>query len=77
MAKLEGCLWEVPRNTIWDVARIPEQLAILGQRLGVKYIGLDLVCIPQTTSGKLGRIAQEQIPPGQYFRRCQCLCQLA
>lgn len=61
MAKLEGCLWEVPRNTIWDVARIPEQLAILGQRLGVKYIWFDLVCIPQTTSGKLGRIAQEQI----------------
>jgi hypothetical protein len=74
MAKLEGCPWNVPRNTIWDVAQIPEQLAVLGQRLGLEYIWFDLVCIPQTTSGELGRIAQEEIARQATIFRGSSIC---
>ncbi|KAL4996831.1 hypothetical protein BDV10DRAFT_195610 [Aspergillus recurvatus] len=74
IAKLEGCPWNIPRNTIWDVAQIPEQLAVLGQRIGLEYIWFDLVCIPQTTSGELGRIAQEEIARQASIFRGSSIC---
>ncbi|OQE83474.1 hypothetical protein PENNAL_c0032G05070 [Penicillium nalgiovense] len=58
---LDGCLWEIPENSIFEIRQLPEELAMLGARIGLDHIWFDLVCIPQVRDGELGKIARKEI----------------
>lgn len=58
--RIPGVVWDVPDNSIFAVCQIPELLAGLQKRT-TDYVWFDLVCIPQTREGELGRIARQEI----------------
>lgn len=57
---IEGSLWTIPQNSIFDIKEIPSILRQVPG--GTRYIWLDLVCIPQDRSAiatrEIGRQAQ-------------------
>ncbi|KAJ5384897.1 hypothetical protein N7517_002808 [Penicillium concentricum] len=59
--KVEGCPWDIPQNTMFEVIDLPTQLEALGERLEFHYVWLDLLCIPQTREGELGKVAKAEI----------------
>ncbi|KAK8051734.1 hypothetical protein PG993_003119 [Apiospora rasikravindrae] len=60
-SKLDQVPWEIPGNSVFAVQRIPDILGTLRERICTRYVWLDLVCIPQTREGELGRIAEREI----------------
>lgn len=54
--RVSGVPWLVPENTRYDVRDIPSQI----QKLGVRYIWLDLLCIPQDKSAEANREVAHQ-----------------
>lgn len=48
LADIPGIPWPVPRNTKFNVERLPQDLAKLGARC--RYVWMDLFCIPQEWS---------------------------
>ncbi|KAL4982302.1 hypothetical protein BDW68DRAFT_171019 [Aspergillus falconensis] len=47
--------WLVPENSLFPVQDLPDGLQILGRRLSVRYVWIDLLCIPQDPTSKLGK----------------------
>jgi hypothetical protein len=72
MKAVEGSSWwKVPENRIFDVAKLPDILARCGERLRVRYVWFDLLCIPQEEDkdSQLSALAKQEISrQGLIFR---------
>ncbi|KAI0140729.1 hypothetical protein BJ166DRAFT_472864 [Pestalotiopsis sp. NC0098] len=65
-ANVPGVPWRVPQNTLYDVCRLPEQLA----QLGFEYIWFDLFCIPQDGSKRAEQEIANQSAIFKSSQRC-------
>lgn len=61
MTDLQGVPWQLPENSIFGVQQLPAMFKELRSKICTDYLWLDLVCIPQTRDGDLGKIAKREI----------------
>ena len=65
MVRVEGVPWLVPTNSIFDVQKMGEMFQVTRKRsnndIPTDYVWFDLVCIPQTRDGELGRRAKLEV----------------
>ncbi|KAH6971227.1 hypothetical protein BKA56DRAFT_678340 [Ilyonectria sp. MPI-CAGE-AT-0026] len=58
---VQGVPWLIPTNKIFEVRKIPEILSTYKSKIPTDYVWLDLICIPQTREGELGKRAKREI----------------